>query len=95
MKFNVVTTKAGAGVLKVNIEGPSKVAITCRDTDDGYEFSYTPKAAGDYLIHIKFGNVNIAGCPFKAVVAGKNCHFYTRERIFSMLSFISLTLLVG
>jgi len=69
-KFVVVTTGSGSGTLSVMVEGPAKVAIVCTEVDEGYEFSYTPTAPGDYLIAIKYCNVTIAGCPHKAVVSG-------------------------
>ena len=70
-KLTVITTNAGAGTLAVHIEGPSKLAIVCTELDDGYEFTYTPMAAGNYMIIIKYCSVTIAGCPFKAVVTGR------------------------
>lgn len=70
-KLTVITTNAGAGTLAVHIEGPSKVAIVCVELDDGYEFTYTPMAAGNYMVIVKYCSVTIAGCPFKAVVTGK------------------------
>ena len=42
----------------------------CTEVDDGYEFTYTPMAPGDYLINIKYCNVTIAGCPTKAKITG-------------------------
>jgi len=69
-KFKVVTTNAGTGTLLVNITGASKVAIQCKELDDGYEFSYTPMAPGSYFINIKYCNVTIAGCPSKAIITG-------------------------
>ena len=69
-RFVVVTTGAGCGTLAVMMEGPAKVAVVCSEVDDGYEFSYTPTAPGDYFINIKYCNVTIAGCPHKAVVSG-------------------------
>ncbi|KAK2160895.1 hypothetical protein LSH36_125g02020 [Paralvinella palmiformis] len=69
-KFIVVTTNAGHGTLNVIIQGPSRTAIICTELDEGYEFTYTPMAPGDYLINIKYCNVTIAGCPTKASVTG-------------------------
>ena len=69
-KFVVVTTGAGCGTLAIMVEGPARVAIVCTEVDEGYEFSYTPTAPGDYLIVIKYCNVTIAGCPHKAVITG-------------------------
>jgi len=66
----VVTTGAGCGTLSVMVEGPAKVAVVCTEVDEGYEFSYTPTAPGDYFIVIKYCNVTIAGCPHKAVITG-------------------------
>jgi len=70
-KLTVITTNAGAGTLAVHIEGASKLAIVCTELDDGYEFTYTPMAAGNYMVVIKYCSVTIAGCPFKAVVTGQ------------------------
>jgi len=56
------------------MDGPTKVALVCTEVDEGYEFSYTPNAPGDYYIAIKYCNVTIAGCPHKAVITGE----YTR-----------------
>ncbi|KAK7101853.1 hypothetical protein V1264_020173 [Littorina saxatilis] len=69
-KFIVNTVNAGAGALAVTVEGPSKVKLECREVDEGYEFTYCPKAPGDYLITIRYAGVNIAGSPFKARVEG-------------------------
>jgi filamin len=66
----VVTTNAGEGTLAVNIQGPSKVAITCTEVEEGYEFTYVPMAPGEYMITIKYSNVTIAGCPSVATVSG-------------------------
>ena len=70
-KFTVVTTNAGAGTLAVLIDGPSKVALACSEVTDGYEFSYTPMAPGNYMIMVKYSNITIAGAPFKSVVTGQ------------------------
>lgn len=69
-KFTVVTNNAGAGTLSAHIDGPSKVALACTETPEGYEFSYTPMAPGTYMLNVKFSNITIAGAPFKAVVTG-------------------------
>ena len=71
-KFKVVTVNSGAGPLAVSIDGPSRVAIMCIEDAEGYEFVYTPTVPGDYYISLKYCNITIAGCPFKAVVTGKN-----------------------
>ncbi|XP_074644606.1 filamin-C-like isoform X4 [Tubulanus polymorphus] len=70
-KFVVDTVDAGSGALSVTIDGPSKVALQCKEVEDGYEFSYVPSAPGDYLITIKYGgNFHIVGSPFKAHITG-------------------------
>ncbi|ESN96655.1 hypothetical protein HELRODRAFT_189327 [Helobdella robusta] len=69
-KFYVITSKAGIGPLQVQVEGPSRVAISCNDTDDGYEFSYTPTYPGDYYVTTKFCNVIVPGCPYKTKIGG-------------------------
>jgi filamin len=69
--FIVSTVNAGSGALAVTVDGPSKVALNCREVDEGYEFTYSPSAPGDYLITIKYaGNVHIPGSPFKARITG-------------------------
>jgi len=70
-KFTVITTNSGSGTLAVHLEGPLKVAIVCTEVDEGYEFTYTPMAPGNYMIVVKYCNVPIAGCPFKAVITGR------------------------
>ena len=71
-KFTVRTAGSGSGFLAVFIDGPSKTAISCKEVDEGYEFSYVPLAPGKYLITIKYGNIDIAGSPYQATVTG-NC----------------------
>lgn len=71
-KFLVKTANAGSGALAVTVDGPSKVKLDCREVEEGYEFSYTPTSAGDYLISIKYGgNNHIPGSPFRAQIVGK------------------------
>jgi filamin len=63
---------AGSGALAVTIDGPSKVQLSCREVEEGYEFTYSPTAPGDYLITIKYaGSTHIPGSPFKARIEGK------------------------
>ncbi|KAL8592277.1 hypothetical protein ACOMHN_036911 [Nucella lapillus] len=68
-KFMVHTAGAGSGLLGVFIDGPSKVALSCREADDGYEFIFNPFCPGDYLIAIRYGNIPIAGSPYKTNVS--------------------------
>ncbi|ESO08481.1 hypothetical protein HELRODRAFT_74935 [Helobdella robusta] len=79
-KFVVNTESAGLGLLATKIDGPSKVAITCNEAEDGYEFQYTPTAPGDYMINLNFCYVDVPGCPFKAVVTGYTL-LYASEQI--------------
>lgn len=69
-RFVVRTAGAGSGLLSVFIDGPSKVALSCREVDEGYEFSYTPFCPGKYLITIKYGNIPIAGSPYQTNITG-------------------------
>lgn len=69
-KFLVRTAGSGSGILACTVDGPSKVALSCKECDDGYEFFYSPYAAGKYMIVIKFGGVPIAGSPFLSEVTG-------------------------
>lgn len=69
-KFTVYTVDAGSGIINVSIDGPGKVAVTCTEVDEGYEFQYTPMVPGEYLIGIKYCNVSLAGLPSVAVITG-------------------------
>ncbi|XP_025077978.1 filamin-A-like isoform X3 [Pomacea canaliculata] len=68
-KFLVRTAGAGSGILAVFVDGPSKAALSCKEVEDGYEFTFTPFCPGDYLITIKYGNIPIAGSPYKTNVS--------------------------
>ncbi|ESO08217.1 hypothetical protein HELRODRAFT_190944 [Helobdella robusta] len=68
--FDVVTVNCGSGKLLVSIEGPAKVPINCTEIEDGYEYSYTPRYQGNYVISIKFCHVSIPGSPFLVNVTG-------------------------
>lgn len=70
-KFLVRTAGAGSGILAVFVDGPSKAALSCKEVEDGYEFTFTPFCPGDYLITIKYGNIPIAGSPYKTNVSGE------------------------
>lgn len=84
-KFIVNTVNAGSGALAVTIDGPSKVQLSCHEVEEGYEFTYTPMAPGDYLITIKYaGNTHIPGSPFRARIEGTTFLLITR---FSHMSF--------
>ena len=69
-KFLVRTAGSGSGILACSVDGPSKVALSCKENDDGYEFMYSPYALGKYMIVIKYGGVPIAGSPFLSEVTG-------------------------
>lgn len=70
-EFVVNTCNAGSGALSVNIDGPSKVKMDCRECPEGYKITYTPMAPGNYLITIKYGGPqHIVGSPFKAKITG-------------------------
>lgn len=65
------TCNAGSATLSVNIDGPSKVKMDCRECPEGYKLTYTPMAPGNYLITIKYGGPqHIVGSPFKAKITG-------------------------
>lgn len=70
-EFVINTCNAGSGTLSVNIDGPSKVKMDCRECPEGYKITYTPMAPGNYLITIKYGGPqHIVGSPFKAKITG-------------------------
>ncbi|XP_054475301.1 filamin-A-like isoform X2 [Anoplopoma fimbria] len=71
LEFVVNTCNAGSATLSVNIDGPSKVKMDCRECPEGYKINYTPMAPGNYLITIKYGGPkHIVGSPFKAKITG-------------------------
>lgn len=71
-EFVVNTANAGSGTLSVNIDGPSKVKMDCRECPEGFKITYTPMAPGNYLIAIKYGGPqHIVGSPFKAKITGQ------------------------
>jgi len=76
-KFIVNTSKAGCSALAVNISGPSRVELISREVDEGYEFSYTPLAPGDYLITVKYAGSHVPGSPFNARIEGTNRYLLT------------------
>uniref|UniRef100_A0A671Y2Z2 Filamin C n=1 Tax=Sparus aurata TaxID=8175 RepID=A0A671Y2Z2_SPAAU len=70
-EFVINTCNAGSATLSVNIDGPSKVKMDCRECPEGYKITYTPMAPGNYLITIKYGGPqHIVGSPFKAKITG-------------------------
>ena len=88
-KFIVNTQNAGSGALAVTVDGPSKAQLTCKEVDDGYEFTYMPTAPGDYFIIIKYaGSAHIPGSPFKATIVG----MYKKLENLSKLQFFIWTL---
>lgn len=83
-KFMVATTCPGTGLLTVAVQGPSKVPMTCTEFDEGYEFSYTPKAPGHYLIAVKYCHVSVPGSPYQSIVIGE-CTYITESSHFCNL----------
>lgn len=63
--FTIETCHAGHALLETNIEGPSKVSMGCFEIDEGYKVNYTPLAAGDYIISIKYNGCHIGSSPYK------------------------------
>lgn len=72
-KFEVKTSLAGPGVLAVQIDGPSKVEMSCEETEDGFALSYVPHAPGIYQINLMYGREEkqIPNSPFVAQVEGR------------------------
>lgn len=65
------TLDAGPGPLGVSVDGPSKVEVNCREVDDGYELTYTPRAPGLYQISLTYGGeTHIPNSPFVVHVEG-------------------------
>ena len=73
--FVIETKNAGAGTLKVRLHGVNEafnIDISPKDPQDvrTLEAKYNPPKAGDYLITIKWDEINIPGSPFKVRVTG-------------------------
>ncbi|XP_045507450.1 filamin-A isoform X1 [Colias croceus] len=66
------TCNAGAGILAVTMDGPSRVAMDCTEVEEGYKVRYTPLAPGFYYMSIKYNGHHIVGSPFKIEAAGEN-----------------------
>uniref|UniRef100_A0AAQ4P6X9 Calponin-homology (CH) domain-containing protein n=1 Tax=Gasterosteus aculeatus aculeatus TaxID=481459 RepID=A0AAQ4P6X9_GASAC len=88
-EFVVNTCNAGSATLSVNIDGPSKVKMDCRECPEGYKINYTPMAPGNYLITIKYGGPqHIVGSPFKAKVTGLSSSSTTSTKLTSDASMV-------
>ncbi|KIH68519.1 Filamin/ABP280 repeat protein [Ancylostoma duodenale] len=70
-EFIVVTANAGAGILNIQLDGPSKATLDAYELERGYKVRYTPLAPGDYYAAIKYNGIHIPGSPFKIPVEGK------------------------
>ncbi|VDL74054.1 unnamed protein product [Nippostrongylus brasiliensis] len=70
-EFIVTTANAGAGILNVQLDGPSKATLDAYELERGYKVRYTPLAPGDYYAAIKYNGIHIPGSPFKIPVDGK------------------------
>ncbi|GMT21276.1 hypothetical protein PFISCL1PPCAC_12573 [Pristionchus fissidentatus] len=70
-EFTVHTANAGAGILTIQMDGPSKVTLDAYELDTGYKARYTPLAPGDYYAAIKYNGIHIPGSPYKIHVEGK------------------------
>ncbi|CAG9796186.1 unnamed protein product [Diatraea saccharalis] len=66
------TCNAGAGILAVTMDGPSRVAMDCTEVEEGYKVRYTPLAPGFYYMSIKYNGAHIVGSPFKVEATGAN-----------------------
>ncbi|XP_022174560.1 filamin-A isoform X1 [Myzus persicae] len=70
--FIVDTCNAGAGILAVTIDGPSKVSMDCTEVEEGYKVRYTPLVPGEYYISLKYNGYHIVGSPFKVTCTGED-----------------------
>ncbi|KAF7496661.1 Filamin-C [Sarcoptes scabiei] len=70
-KFTVFTSGKPVSGLTVAFEGPTKPEINFNSSKDGaVDVGYTPKAGGQYKIHIKYEGKEIVGSPFKCNITG-------------------------
>jgi len=57
-----------SGGLSAHMEGPSKPELVFKNQDDGQVIcTYTPTAAGNYKLHLKFQHYHLPGSPFTVV----------------------------
>jgi len=62
--------------VEVDVDGPSKVRLTQRDTAEGFEFTYIVSAEGEYAVRILCDDrVHILGSPFQATFNCKSTVF--------------------
>ena len=58
------------GGLAIAMEGPSKPEVSFDDNKDGtLKVKYRPQKAGNYRLHLKFGDFAVPGSPFNIVVS--------------------------
>lgn len=58
------------GGLSIAMEGPSKPEVSFEDNKDGtLKVKYKPQKAGNYKLHLKFGDHSVSGSPFSIVVS--------------------------
>lgn len=58
------------GGLAIAMEGPSKPEVSFEDNKDGtLKVKYRPQKAGDYRLHLKFGDFAVPGSPFNIVAS--------------------------
>lgn len=70
-EFVINTANAGAGILTVQMDGPSKATLDAYELEKGYKVRYTPLAPGAYFASIKYNGIHAPGSPFKIPVEGK------------------------
>ncbi|XP_043250796.1 filamin-A isoform X1 [Colletes gigas] len=69
-EFNIWTREAGAGILAISIEGPSKAQIDFKDRKDGSCYvSYVVSEPGEYRVGIKFNDQHIPDSPHKVYIS--------------------------
>eukprot|EP00118_Oscarella_pearsei_P028822 m.3022 g.3022 ORF g.3022 m.3022 type:complete len:1777 (+) comp9010_c0_seq1:150-5480(+) len=69
--FEIDTTEAGRGNLRVTVDGPRRSAanVKVEDNKDGRFFArYDPKAVGQYKVKVQFADEEITGSPFEVAV---------------------------
>lgn len=70
-EFVINTANAGAGILTVQMDGPSKATLDAYELEKGYKVRYTPLAPGSYFASIKYNGIHAPGSPFKIPIEGK------------------------
>ena len=71
-RFTVDASEAGSGALGLEVSGPAKSEITCKEASPGkYEVCYVPPRPGIYNVDLKFSGQAVPGSVFRVPCEGQ------------------------